>query len=429
MAAYLDAPRTARGDRFSGWLPRPFLRNVRRKFGVFFPATVNGEIVASLSCKAGMAVPAKALFVNPGDVGYGSGQSMVNLLRAKQFEAEVACPGGGDLERELEELGIKFLPLEFNKYSLWQNPVWHLNFYRRFKRMLKASKPDVVVINLDGNTPLVTLAAVRSGIPIIRFSRFEFKPPNRWLDRWSWLQAKTIICPSELVKQQVLAWVPSEFHSRVLRLYDPHSGRAAMPQASAAFRQEFRLGDDKIIGCIGRLHPGKRIEIAIEALAKVRKQVSNARLLIIGGGDEMAYKAELQQVAMDLGVAESVTFTGYRRPEDMPAAIASLDVCVLPGESESFGMVLMEAWAEGVPTVASNVSGCCEISQASGGGYLAPVGDAAAFAERLLALLTNPETAAAMGKRGKVWVDQNCTPAGYAAQFKSVINIGKPDPK
>ena len=95
---------------------------------------------------------------------------------------------------------------------------------------------------------------------------------------------------------------------------------------------------------------------------------------------------------------------------------------MLPSESESFGMVLMEAWAQGVPTVASNVGGCREISQASGGGYLAPVGDADAFAGNMLALLTDPKSASIMGQKGKAWVDQNCNPADYAAKFESVIH-------
>lgn len=372
----------------------------------------------------------KALFVSPAGGAYGSERSMLALLRARQFQAEVVCPGGGALEGELRRLGIKVHPLEFGKYSVRQNPLWHVGFYCRFRRILTQSNPQVVVINLDGNTPLVTLAAVRSGIPIIRFSRFEFKPPTRWLDRWCWRSAKAIICPSELVKQQVLAWGPPELHPRVHRLYDAYAGRAATPQEVVAFRQEFRLGSDKIIGCIGRLHRGKRIETAIEALAEVRKEVGNARLLIIGGAgspDETAYQGELRQLATNLGVDGAVVFTGYRAAEDMPAALASLAVCVLPSESESFGMVLIEAWAQGVPTVASNVSGCCEISQASGGGYLAPVGDAGAFAGRLLALLTDPKSATAIGESGKAWVGQNCTPTNYAAAFKSVMNACKPN--
>ena len=85
-------------------------------------------------------------------------------------------------------------------------------------------------------------------------------------------------------------------------------------------------------------------------------------------------------------------------------------------------MVLMEAWAQSVPTVASDVSGCREITLASGGGKVAPVGDAQKFAEQLMELLVNPQTAADMGLKGQAWVDQNCNPVHYAAQFESVMN-------
>jgi glycosyltransferase involved in cell wall biosynthesis len=330
------------------------------------------------------------------------------------------------LERELVALGIKVHPLEFNKYSLRQNPLWHLGFYRRFSRILKRSKPDVVVINLDGNAPLVTLVAVRAGVPIVRFSRFEFQPPNRGLDRWCWLKAKAIICPSELVRQQVLAWAPPKFDGQVYRFYDDYIGQKASKAEAAAVRQEFGLGSDKVIGCVGRLHRGKRIETAIRALAAVRKQVGQARLLVIGGDDgsanERAYQAELQQLAQDMGVGEAVIFTGYRPAEKMPAAIAAFDVCVLPSESESFGMVLMEAWAQGVPTVASDVGGCSEITRASGGGYLAPVGHVDIFTGSLLKLLANPQMADDMGRKGQHWVKQSCDPAKYAAQFQSLLS-------
>ncbi len=368
----------------------------------------------------------KALFVSPAGAAYGSERSMLALLQARRFEAEVVCPGGGDLERELQRLGITVYPLEFGKYSLRQNPLWHLVFYRRFSRFLKRSKPDVVVINLDGNAPLVTLAAVRAGVPIVRFSRFEFKPPTRWIDRWCWLKARAIICPSELVKQQVLSWLPPKLQSRAHRLYEAYANCQVPPEANVAFRQAWSLGDDRIIGYVGRLHRGKRIETAIEALASVRKQIGNARLLIVGGDNgspnERAYKLELEQLAAGLGIREAVSFTGYCSAEAMTAAIATFDVCMLPSESESFGMVLMEAWAQSVPTVASDVSGCREITLASGGGKLAPVGDAQKFAEQLMELLVNPQTAADMGLKGQAWVDQNCNPVHYAAQFESVMN-------
>ncbi len=416
MAAYLDAPKTSLGDRFCGSLPQAFIQIFRRKYEVYFSDLAGGKTSALLA--------PKALFVSPASAAYGSESSMLALLRARQFEAEVVCPGGGALERELKKLGIKHHAHEFNRFAVWQNPFWHLSFFWFARNIIKASKPDMVVINLAGNTPLVTLAALLAGIPIIRMLRFEFRPPSNWSDRWAWGKFDAIICPSETVKRQLSAWMPREMHGRIHRLYDSYSGRPALPHEVVALRQQFRLGENLLIGYVGRMDPAKHIETAIAAFAIVQKQIRSARLLVIGEAtspNETIYQAELQRQAADLGVSESVLFTGFIPAESMPAVFASLDACILPSESESFGMVLMEAWAQGVPTVASNVSGCAEISQASGGGFLAPVGDAEAFAAHVLTLLGDPTTATAMGRRGREWVAQNCDAGDYADRFESVI--------
>jgi glycosyltransferase involved in cell wall biosynthesis len=367
----------------------------------------------------------KALFVSPGASAYGSARSMLNLLRARRFDAEVVCPGGGALEREVRELGIKHHQLEFGKYSLRQHPPWHLAFYCRFRRILRTSRPDVLVINLDGNTPLLTLAAVFAGIPIIRFSRFEFRVPSRWLDRWCWLKAKAIICPSAWVKQQVLAWVPPGYCERVHQHYEVCAERNVAAEETAAFQHRYSLGDSEIVGYVGRMHRGKRIETAVEALAIVRQQVPNTRLLIVGGysgsQDEADYKRELERCAKSLGVLDHVTFTGYLEHDQIARAISTFHVGILPSESESFGLVLVEAWAQGVPTVASDVSGCREITRASGGGELCPVGDAAGFAERISNLLRDSKRAGELGAAGRRWVREECSEIQYAERFLMVI--------
>ena len=367
----------------------------------------------------------KALFVNPGKSAYGSSQSMLGLLENRSFQAEVVCPGGGPLEDSLRKLGVKHHPLEFGKFAAFRRPDWQFAFYKKFWRILKDSQPDVVVINLDGNTPLVTLAAVRAGIPIVRFSRFEFKPPTRWLDKWCWQKASAVICPSELVKQQVLAWAPANFHARVQSWYDPHSERPVSAAEIQDFRKESGLGADKTIIYVGRLHPLKRIETAIRALSEVRKVVSGVRLLIVGSHDGSkfgaAYEQSLRDLVGQLGLLAAVQFIGYQDRNDVPVTMAAANVCVLPSESESFGMVLTEAWSVQMPTVASDVGGCREITVASGGGYLAPVDDVKTFARYLIKLLSNPAMAHQHGLAGEAWVKANCDSKTYAARFEQLI--------
>ncbi|MGA2801092.1 MAG: glycosyltransferase [Verrucomicrobiota bacterium] len=371
-----------------------------------------------------MKTDLNVLFVNPGGAAYGSERSMLVLLRGRQFEAEVVCPGGGALERELQQLGVKVHPLEFGKYSVRQNPMWHIGFYRRFRRILKASKPDVVVINLGGNTPLVTLAAVRAGIPIIRLSRFEFKPPTRWLDRWCWLKAKVIICPSELVRQQVVSWAPRHFHSRVHHLYDPHVHVDISGSQKEIIKNELKLHGVKTIGYVGRLHPKKRIETLIRAVVEIRSRGGNVRLLVIGGHDGSAagaaYERQLRDSTTELAANDAVQFLGYRN--DVPVVMAACDVIVLPSETESLGMVLLEAWSLKVPTVASDVAGCREVTLASGGGLLCPVGDHRAMAELIWDLIMRPELSRKLGESGQAWVKANCDSRVYGGRFSTLLD-------
>jgi len=372
------------------------------------------------------AIQMKVLFVSPSASAYGSERSMLALLRARSFEAEVVCPAGGALERELRILDVPVHPLEFGKHSLRQNPLWHLGFYRRFQAILRRTRPHAVVINLDGNTPLATLAAVQSRIPIVRFCRFEFRPPTRRLDRWCWRQARAIICPSDTVKQQVQAWADPELRRRVHRLYDAYAGGRATPEAVAAFRREIGVGGERLIGCVGRLHRGKRLEVALRAFARLRPTFPQLRLVFIGGDDGsaagVAYRAELNRLADELGLAEAAIWTGHRPAEAMPAAMAAMSVVLLTSESESFGMVLTEAWAQGVPTVASDVGGCAEITRTSGGGRLAPVGDDRRFAHALRELLASPEVASDLGAKGARWVKAHCSPNHYSQGFDEVLS-------
>lgn len=366
----------------------------------------------------------KVLFVNAGGDAYGSERSMMTLLsKAKGIRAEVVCPAGGALAAILRMRGIRTHGMEFNKHRFAQRPDWHARFYFRFRRILSESRPDVVVVNLDGNTSLVTLAALQSGIPVVRFSRFEFTPPTRWTDRFCWLRATAVICPSDLVRTQVLSWAPDEFHPKVHRWYDPIAGDPALKTETRKARQELALEGRHVTGYVGRLHPRKGVETLLRAMPAIRARFPDALLLMIGCHDGsregIEYAGKLEALARELGVSDVVKFLGYRK--DVPVLLSACDVAVLPSESESFGMVLAEAWVQGVPTVASDVGGCREITMASGAGRLAEPGDFASFAGAIIEMLADRERAAGMGNAGQLWVQENCDPTQYAERFERLL--------
>jgi glycosyltransferase involved in cell wall biosynthesis len=102
--------------------------------------------------------------------------------------------------------------------------------------------------------------------------------------------------------------------------------------------------------CIGRLLPHKHVELAIGALARLRRTRPNATLAIVGDGPE---RRRLERQVMDLDLAGAVRFFGKLRvAEEVYALMKSSRVLVAPSEREGFGISVVEGWACGLPAVA-----------------------------------------------------------------------------
>jgi glycosyltransferase involved in cell wall biosynthesis len=143
----------------------------------------------------------------------------------------------------------------------------------------------------------------------------------------------------------------------------------------AASRVQFQLDpEDRVVLFIGHEFRRKGLDLAIEALV----HATTVLLLVVGGRTDTV--AEAQAQAQRLGVADRVLFVGVRA--DIPVLLAASDIFLLPSAYESYGLVIMEALAAGLPVVATPV-GVAESTIVDGeNGYLvAP--DAVQIAERL----------------------------------------------
>ena len=107
------------------------------------------------------------------------------------------------------------------------------------------------------------------------------------------------------------------------------------------------------IGYLGRIHPRKRIERLIYAIAKLREKLpEDTELLIIGGGDKN-YEDFLHQEVSRLNLNNQVRFTGFLSGKEKDNAIDSLSILAVPSDFENFGNIVTEALVHGVPVIAS----------------------------------------------------------------------------
>jgi glycosyltransferase involved in cell wall biosynthesis len=164
-------------------------------------------------------------------------------------------------------------------------------------------------------------------------------------------------------------------------------------------RRELGLEGAIVFGAIGRIYRLKNYAALIDAFAAALGTASDARLVIVGPGDATA----LISRAAALGIGERVIFTGPRN--DVPEVLAAFDAFVHPAIAESFGMVIVEAMAMGLPVLTTPVGIAPEVINDRAGGIVSTGSDAAALERGLLELLALRPNWAEMGAVARLQVE------------------------
>lgn len=147
------------------------------------------------------------------------------------------------------------------------------------------------------------------------------------------------------------------------------------------FRSQLSPKDTPILCHVSNFRPVKRVLDVIDTFARVRDE-REVTLLMVGDGPDRA-RAEARCRELDL--AQDVVFLGKVKNPIEPLLIS--DLLLLPSETESFGLVALEAMAAGVPVVSSNVGGLSEVNVQEETGFLRDVGDVEGMAQDALAIL------------------------------------------
>jgi len=173
-----------------------------------------------------------------------------------------------------------------------------------------------------------------------------------------------------------------------------------------ALRRQLRIPDGSmVVGISARLAEMKGHKYLIDAAAIVRAEVPNCVFLIVGDGP---LRNRLEQQVSRLGLQGTVRFLGYR--EDVVRLTWLYDVGVLPSISiETFGWAAAEAMACRKPVVGSALAPLAEVIGDGITGLLVPVGDSAALAHALVALLANSALRTQLGEAGRRKVETEFT--------------------
>jgi glycosyltransferase involved in cell wall biosynthesis len=199
----------------------------------------------------------------------------------------------------------------------------------------------------------------------------------------------------------------------------PHGVDLTPPTAGAiaAARDRWGIaGQEAVALTVNQLHPRKRIELAIRAIAAARAAGQRVRLLIVGNGVE---RPTLEAEALALGLGDVVTFCGFVPDDELPALYAACDLYIHTTLAESFGLSLLEAAASGLPAVAVADGGPLEILRDGETGLLVPP-TVEELAAGIGALVADPDAARALGQRARADVLARYRWEAGAAQLLSV---------
>lgn len=288
--------------------------------------------------------------------------------------------------------------------AVWHNSIKPLLFPRFWLKLLALRRRGDVrcVIHHSGRTWFWGHLFF-AGIPQVQVFHRELVRPYRFFRRWLALSpgyAAYLTGCHSLGGFRKVSWAPN----CLIRAPEPPPGA--------------RVRDGRfIIGFLGRAGAGKGIDTLIKALAILKG--SGHRLELRFGGDGEGY---VNALAVSHGVEDQVACTGWHA--DPNVFIDGLDLLVLPSVKESFGLVLIEAMARARPVLATRCNGPAGIIADGETGYLVPIGDADALAERLLAARNDP-LLSRMGEAGFRRVGRHYTPEPAGRRLiEALVQLG-----
>ncbi|MCC6483954.1 MAG: glycosyltransferase [Armatimonadetes bacterium] len=225
-----------------------------------------------------------------------------------------------------------------------------------------------------------------------------------WMWRWlvvAWMRYYYNRCNAVIV--------PSNATGKILQSYGVKTPWRAIPTGielnnghSERFdlRAKYRMmPQDRLLVYVGRIAKEKNLELLLESFKIVSAEEPRARLVIVGGGP---YLEELKENAKIKGIGVRTTFTGPLERARLRDVFSQADIFVFPSLTETQGLAVGEAAAEGLPSVAVASGGIPEFVRDGETGYL--VGnDAREFSGRVLSLLRDDEQRRSFGAAARAF--------------------------
>jgi len=199
-------------------------------------------------------------------------------------------------------------------------------------------------------------------------------------------------------------------------------GRFSPDKRSPELAARFGMGDGPRLLYAGRVSREKDLHLLADAFKRLGGSHPAATLTIVGDGP---YLDELRELLAGV----PATFTGYREGEELASLFASSDLFVFPSATDTFGNVVLEAQASGLPIIVTDQGGPMENILPGETGVVAPAGDADALYQAMAGLLADPERMRAMGRAGRIYAEERTIEQAFEDYWKMYDAEARPNPE
>ena len=363
------------------------------------------------------------LYLDSGS-GIGGGQRslllLLNLLDKDRFTPFVGCLGDSPFAAEAEKTEARVVPLslpaahnkidKIRRFTLGDllEDLRQLKVILQLHRMVKRNAIDLIHANSLSVALLGGIVARINRIPILMHKRYATS--YGVLDRICERLLHRVILVSEATRWN---FAPTAKQTLIYNGVDLDAFQAS-PEEVQDLRAELLpdASDASIVaGVVTRITPEKGIHFLVRAIAALKglslMTGTDIKLLIVGGPyfqKDIDYMNELKQEVVDLGVEDSIIFTGFL--SDTRVVTSLLDIVLVPSIiPEACPRTIIEAMAVGKPVIATPLGGSKELVTPDTG-ILVPPEDASAIADAIAILTTDRERLRALGKASRNRAEQ-----------------------
>ncbi|CAM4105507.1 N-acetyl-alpha-D-glucosaminyl L-malate synthase [Bacillus manliponensis] len=317
---------------------------------------------------------------------------------------------------------IYFHEVTVNQYSVFQYPPYDLALASKMAEVAEREQLDILHVHYAIPHAICAYLAkqmIGDKVKIVTtlhgtdITVLGSDPSLNNLIRFGIEQSDVVTAVSQSLIEETYELVRPK--KEIQTVYNFIDERVYFKRDMSQFKKEYDIADDeKVCIHISNFRKVKRAQDVVQSFALIAEQVK-AKLLLVGDGPELC---TIVQLVKKLDIEDRVLFLG--KQDNVAELLAMSDLMLLLSEKESFGLVLLEAMACGVPCIGTNVGGIPEVIQHGETGYICEVGDIKAVANQAILLLQDEILHEKMAERSMEAVQEQFRSENIVSQYEKI---------